>query len=134
MALSVVTLVGGGGAGLVNGVGTNAKFNSPKGFTMSKDKTFLLVADTGNHVIRHINLATLDVTTVAGDGTSGYGDATVGTSAKFNSPADLGIHPDGSYALIGDAGNHCIRKLTLHTYEVSTYAGTCGQPGHVWVC
>src|SRR5437870_8892472 len=53
-----------GAAGSTDGTGQAARFNDPKGITT--DGTNLFVADTGNHTIRKIVIATGVVTTIAG--------------------------------------------------------------------
>ena len=69
VATSTVTTLAGGGPtqpGTANGVGTGARFRSPYGLSLDAAGANLYVADTGNHTIRKINLATRAVTTVAG--------------------------------------------------------------------
>ncbi len=50
------TLVAGGSQGVVNGGGATAKFNNPFALTMLRED--LIVADTGNHSLRLIDLPT----------------------------------------------------------------------------
>lgn len=68
------------------------------------------------------------VTTYAGTGSSGFmnGDTSV---AEFNRPFGICIDQEGNLYL-ADAYNHCIRKIGIDG-QVSTYAGTQGQSGHV---
>jgi hypothetical protein len=40
--------------GSTNGIGTNAKLNSPSGVSLPGDGSFALVADRDNHRIRHV--------------------------------------------------------------------------------
>lgn len=59
------------------------------------------------HTKKHVGV----VTTVAGDGTSGYVDGH-GSVAKFNYPWSLAAnHSDGSI-LVADSGNQRIRKIS----------------------
>ena len=69
-AQEVTTVAGDGTRGFLNGVGTAARFDGPYGVAVQGDS--LYVADLYNHRIRQIILSTGEVTTVAGDGTSGY--------------------------------------------------------------
>jgi Secretion system C-terminal sorting domain len=63
------------------------------------------------------------ITTIAGDGTQGYGgDGGPATSAKFNHADFLWLHKGSLY--ITDAFNHRIRKIDLTTNIISTVAGT----------
>lgn len=57
-------------------------------------------ADRDNVVLRHINLSTSVVSTVAGSvGTTGYQDGAA-TSAKFNGPSGIAMDAAGTFALI----------------------------------
>ena len=95
--------------------------------------TYALVTDSGSHVIRKIIIDTGVVSIIAGSaGYQGNNDGD-GTSATFKGPTGLAIHPDGTYALVGDSGNHVIRKIDLSTFVVSTFAGsgTRGYPHQI---
>jgi hypothetical protein len=84
-------------------------FNAPFGITT--DGTNLYVADTINHQIRKVTIATGAVTTLAGDWRfgGGYLDSTPGLSlALFDTP--LGITTDGTNLYVADTYNHLIRK------------------------
>ena len=52
--------------GHANGVGTQATFNYPYDVATDAAGTFTIVADDYNHLIRHIDMQTLVVTTLAG--------------------------------------------------------------------
>ena len=121
----VTTLAGDGTAGFQDGTGTAAQFDAPGGMTLHDGK--LYVADADNHRVRVIDLATTQVTTLAGDGTAGFADGT-GTGANFHRPIDLAT--DGSYLYIADEVNHRIRRLTIATGEVTTLAGD-GTPAYL---
>jgi len=117
---AVETVAGDGTLGATDcTVGVGASFNLPRGITT--DGTFLYVTDTDNHLIRKIVISTGAVTTVAGDGTIGATDCTVGTGATFNSP--YGIATDGQSIYVADSGNHLIRKIVISTGAVTTVAG-----------
>ena len=122
----VTTLAGtAGSTGSVDGTGTAALFNNPLG--VASDVNDVYVADSGNHTIRKIVIATGEVTTLAGTaGTSGSTDGT-GTAALFNNPSE--IASDGTNLYIVDSGNHTIRKIVIATGEVTTLAGTAGTSG-----
>lgn len=62
-----ITTIGGGGSnigGNVDANGTNALFNSPTDIELDIQNKFLYVLDSGNNVIRAVNILTNDVTTV----------------------------------------------------------------------
>ncbi len=127
---AVSTLAGSAGAaGSGDGVGSAARFNRPRGLALSADGSFALVADTNNHTIRRIDLASATVSTIAGSpGVSGSSDG-AGASARFNFPYDVAISSDGSFAVVADTSNHTIRRIDLATNQVTTLAGLAGQTG-----
>lgn len=124
-AVTVFSGSSNGDSGSADGIGTAALFNHPSGIT--SDGTNLYVADSGNHTIRKIVIATVEVTTLAGTaGSSGSADGT-GTAALFNNP--LGIATDRTNLYIADSGNHTIRKMVIATGVVTTLAGKAGSSG-----
>jgi len=115
--------------GSADGIGPAARFTFPRGIALSPDGSFALVADTDNHTIRKIVLATAQVTTLAGSpGQTGSSDGS-GTAARFSSPLSVVISHDGSFALITDFVNQTIRRLELASGAVTTIAGSPGQVG-----
>jgi len=115
----VTTLAGSGTAGAIDGIGTAASFNDPRGITT--DGSNLYVSDTSNHKIRMIVISTGVVTTLAGSGTAGAIDDT-GTAASFNMPS--GITTDGINLYVADISNNKIRKIVIATGVVTTLAGS----------
>jgi thiol-disulfide isomerase/thioredoxin len=121
----VVRAFGGGTPGLVDGNRTEASFDSPQGMCIVAGH--LYVADTGNHVIRKIDLTTYDVETVAGTGKQGK-LAEEGKSwrdplqANLNSPWDVAYHNRVLY--IAMAGCHQVWMLDLTSEHLSLYTGT----------
>jgi DNA-binding beta-propeller fold protein YncE len=127
---SVTTLAGVAVAsGSTNGVGTISRFNLPHRVSISPDGVYALVADTGNHLIRHIIISTASVTTLAGVVGSTGSTNGMGTIARFNNPAGVSISPDGVYALVADRMNHLIRHIVISTASVTTLAGVAGSSG-----
>ena len=61
----------------------------------------MLQADTANHAVRQIIMATLETTTLAGQGPNGagYKDDT-GTNARFHTPGGCAVDGTGTFALI----------------------------------
>ena len=103
---AVTTLAGSAGvAGSTDGTGVAARFRSSYGITT--DGTNLYVADTFNHTIRKIVIATGAVTTLAGS--AGVSGITDGTAAKFYYPE--GITTDGASLYVTDTLNHTIRRI-----------------------
>ena len=84
------------------------------------------VADTLNCIIRKVSRDGT-VSTLAGSaGRSGHADGN-GKLARFFRPEGVAVDSSGT-VYIADTFNHAIRKITL-TGEVSTIAGSPGQPG-----
>lgn len=103
----------------LDGKGKVARFNSPGGITYAS-AGFLYVSDTGNQLIRRVNLDGT-ATTVAGKaGEWGTADGS-GSMARFSAPMGLCIGADGNL-YIADSMNHTIRCMTPQAL-VSTYAG-----------
>ena len=101
----VKTIAGKRSQGYKDGNGTAAEFNGPTGLAVSGDT--LYVTDFGNNRIRAIDLTTNEVTTIAGDGTTGSTDG-IGTNAPIGSP--VGIAASGSTLYVTTNGG-LIRKI-----------------------
>jgi DNA-binding beta-propeller fold protein YncE len=119
------TLAGNGEKGDQDGVGPEARFNSPQHLAVRDGA--LYVADTLNHKIRKIDLATAEVTTVAGDGRPGYfGDDGPALAAQLLAPQGVDVGPDGTVYL-ADSDNFCVRAVSPEGI-IRTFAGQCGVP------
>jgi hypothetical protein len=125
---AVTTLAGTAGQlGSADGTGPAARFSSPAGVA-SDGAGNLYVADSSNHTVRKLAIATGTVTTVAGKaGQSGSADGS-GAGARFNGPGALVADGTGNL-YIADAGNSTLRRLTVATGAVTTLAGAAGQIG-----
>ncbi|HZY37136.1 MAG TPA: NHL repeat-containing protein [Mucilaginibacter sp.] len=104
----VTTIAGNGTPGLGNGKWTASEFNHPAGIAID-NKGNLFVGDTGNNVIREINIGGI-VSTYAGSGQSGANNGTLSAST-FNSPQGLVVDPYGRVFVV-DTGNDLIRLIT----------------------
>ncbi len=88
----------------------------------------LVIADTGNHAVRVIDLATGLIDTLAGGHGRGTEDDPDGDGdARFDQPHDVVIDADGT-VYVADTGNSCVRAITSDG-AVTTVAGQCGVPG-----
>jgi sugar lactone lactonase YvrE len=110
----IATVAGSGTSGYSgdNGAATSAKLSIPYGVAVDSSGN-IYIADTGNNVIREITASSGDITTVVGNGTSGYsGDDGATTSAELNSPYGTAVDSSGNI-YIADSGNNVIRKDTV---------------------
>ncbi|OKH98947.1 hypothetical protein A6A06_25420 [Streptomyces sp. CB02923] len=108
----VVTVAGSGkkGYGGDGGPAVAAAFRDPAGVALDGAGR-LFVADRSNQRIRKVGRDGV-VTTVAGNGTAGFGgDGGPATAASLNFPHALSVGRDGSL-YIADDYNHRIRKVT----------------------
>ncbi|MCK5236774.1 MAG: hypothetical protein KAR06_07295, partial [Deltaproteobacteria bacterium] len=127
IATGEVTTFAGFSYGYLDDIGTAARFKSPYGVTT--DGASLFVTELGSYAIRKIDLATTEVTTIAGDAsTSGTIDG-VGSAARFKRMK--GITTDGTNLYTVGWDNKTVRKIVIATGEVTTIAGSPGVTGHV---
>lgn len=120
--------------GLRDDIGDAAYFYSPSGVAVDRNGTGgaalrVYVADTLNHVIRAVMIATRQVNSIVGSSTSGLVDDT-GLQARFNRPMALVTDSAASVLYVADTYNHCIRKVNLSSKQVVTWAGA-GVPAYV---
>jgi autotransporter-associated beta strand protein len=106
---------------------TSAQLSYPMGVAASGNG-FLYIADTGNNVVREVNLnlASPTIVTVAGNYTlgSGYsGDGNAATSAQLNAPTGVAVDGSGDF-FIADSGNSVIREVNPTSHQINTIAGT----------
>jgi sugar lactone lactonase YvrE len=117
----VTTIAGTGTAGYQDGAAASAQFDYPEGMVFDAAGN-LYVADGHNNVIRKINISTATVSTYAGTGTAGFTNGAL-TSASFNDPYGMTIDASGNL-YVTDIQNNSIRKITVSSGMVSTFAGT----------
>jgi sugar lactone lactonase YvrE len=117
-------LAGSGVTGWADGAGAAAQFAQPHGLALSPDRSTLYIADTDNDVIRAVDIATGQVTTLAGQpGVAKRADG-VGAAAAFCRPVGLAVDPAGANLYITDSCSYTIRRLNLATAAVTTVAGS----------
>jgi sugar lactone lactonase YvrE len=115
--------------GVSDGTNYLARFNGPRGMVYDPVRKGLVVADTGNNLIRLVSLNGV-VTTLAGDGVPGYIDQP-GKSARFNYPVGLAVDQAGN-VYVADTKNDAIRKLDINN-AVTTVANGFYEPQGVAV-
>jgi hypothetical protein len=87
----------------------------------------LIIADNGNNRVRKIDHNTGIVSTIAGDGTNGYGsDGVAATAVPLNNPSGLAYDTSGNL-IVAESTHARVRKVNTAGI-ISTVAGT-GVPG-----
>ena len=133
VATQTVTTIAGlaGNLGSADGAGSAARFSQPRGVAVNAAGTTVYVADSLNHTIRRIDVATRAVTTLAGlAGNPGSVDG-VGSAARFNGPERVVVDAAGTTVYVTDRYNHTIRRIDVATRTVTTVAGLAGNSGSV---
>lgn len=122
MSGNVLHTVGNGKRGLLDGDFENSSFFRPQGLAWMEDVIF--VADTENHALRKIDLASKKVSTVAGTGrqSAWMSRGGRGKETSLSSPWDICIKD--SLILIAMAGNHQIWSYDINTEMALPYAGS----------
>ncbi|WP_394845278.1 hypothetical protein LZC95_50650 [Pendulispora brunnea] len=117
-----VTTVAGSVSGYRDGPGGDARFSLPRGLAL-KDNV-LYVSDTGNHVIRRIELdgkGSGTVTTFAGIPTkAGTVDGRT-AEAQFKAPWSIAL--DGDLLYVADVFSDALRRIHIPSATVSTLVG-----------
>jgi thiol-disulfide isomerase/thioredoxin len=118
-------VIGGPGAGRVDGVFEGARFYRPQGLAI--DGTSVFVADTENHLIRAADLETRRVTTIAGTGKQAGWGAAGGAALEIslNSPWDLAVR--GRLLFVAMAGSHQIWIVDRDRGISIAYAGSARE-------
>ena len=108
---------------------TSALMNSPSGLWIDNLNNNLYVTDSSTNVVRKIDSSSV-ITTVAGTGScGGIKLACEGVNAllvKLNTPNGIWGDSTAQYFLFVDSNNHAIRKVSLLSGLISTFAGTGG--------
>ena len=125
---AVVTTFAGmtGQAGLVDAVGTNAKFNTPPGIAVIPSTGGIVVAGRNNNNVRHITYPGAVVSTLVGSptGIGGYGDG-VGQAASFTGPYGIAVSKNSDIIAATDSSGR-IRLITYPGLVVTTVGGGVG--------
>ena len=130
---AVDILCGGGGtgatAGYADGLGTAAMFFNPRGiaWVSAGAAGTLIVSDSSNNLLRRVDIASANVTTLAGGGSAGgtaagWVDGT-GSAARLSSPWGLVVNTAETMLYVADVGTGHIRKVDLASATVTTLAG-----------
>ena len=121
--MGIITTMAGDGTGAYGGDGgqaVSAQLNSPRGVAVDGAGN-VYIADRGNHRVRKVDTMAI-ITTMAGDGTGGYGgDSGQAVSAQLSFPSGVTVDGAGN-VYIADGGNHRIRKVDS-SGVITTIAG-----------
>jgi hypothetical protein len=149
---TVTTFAGAlGTSGFADGVGPAARFTQPTSIFYDAPRGRLLVADTSNHRIRAIDVATARVTTIAGAGPGVPQDGPA-LSARFDAPTAVVAAADGRVffvasgatdgvagapiKMIGTDPSRTVVSLTTGGFGFADGAGTAArllpQTGLAW--
>lgn len=113
-----------GSAGFMDCGAEGSAFDGPQGLVAGPNG-MLYVADTGNHAVRRIDLATGDVLTLAGTGRRGTALPTAPKpthETDLASPWDLEIH--GNRLFFANAGTHQLGEIDLAALTTRALAGS----------
>ena len=84
----------------------------------------IYIVDWNNSRIRKVTVSTGIISIIAGTGSFGYsGDNGAATSATLSYPYGVVLDTAGN-VYIADSWNHRIRKVTISTGIITTFAGT----------
>lgn len=104
------------------GSATSACIRYPYGIAVDTSGD-IYFADTGNYRIRKINTNTGVISTVAGNGSSGYnGDGIQAISASLSEPTGVAVNNEGTI-FIADRFARRVRSVSGTTGEIATVAG-----------
>jgi streptogramin lyase len=121
----ITTIAGSGKKGYSGdgGAATQAQLNEPYEVRFDRAGNLYFV-ERLNHVVRHVARKTQIITTVAGTGTAGFsGDGSNAKQAQLNQPHSIQFDKAGDL-YVCDILNHRIRKVTIKTGVITTFAGT----------
>jgi thiol-disulfide isomerase/thioredoxin len=116
--------IGSGEPGATDGDFDSATFRAPQGLALDAAHGCLYIADTGNHLIRRVDLNARTVRTVAGTGEQGTRGPTAGRALEtaLNSPWDLCLLDDKLFVAM--AGSHQIWVYDPAAGMVGVFAGS----------
>ncbi len=123
----ISVFAGGGTSAGIDGFGdgeaaTNAQLANPSGVALDSAGN-LYIADTGDNLIRRVDMTTGIITAVAGNGTFGYsGDFGLATNASLASPQTIAIDAANDI-YIADFGNNVIRQVSASSNKIFSVAG-----------
>lgn len=121
----IITTVAGGGSSSADGIpATSALMSEPDAVIVDTIGNFY-ISDVGSDRIRKVDITTGIITTIVGNGTSGfYGDGMPATSAEISGVESICFDKFGNLYIV-DGDNYRVRKVNTSGI-ISTFAGTGG--------
>lgn len=102
---------------------TAAQLSDPYGVFVDASGN-IFIADTDNNVIREVVASSLNIQTVVGNGTGGYGgDGATAALAELDMPEGVFVDASGNI-FVADTDNSVIREVTASNGQIQTVAGT----------
>ncbi|WP_405949314.1 redoxin domain-containing protein [Streptomyces prunicolor] len=124
---NVVRRIGSGARGLGDGPADSASFNEPQGLALLDDGS-VVVADTVNHALRRLDLATGAVTTLAGTGRQWMqGEPTSGPAREVSLSSPWDVAWWNGKLWIAMAGVHQLWAYDPNDNTVAVTAGTTNE-------
>jgi DNA-binding beta-propeller fold protein YncE len=120
----IVTVAGSGEKGFAGdgGPALAAKLNEPYEVRFDRVGNICWV-ERLNHLIRKLDVKSGTISTLAGNGTSGFsGDGGPATKAQLSEPHSLSFDRDGNL-YIADVRNHRVRKVDMKSGIITTLIG-----------
>lgn len=121
----VLEVIGSGKEGSNDGSYADARFDNPQGVLVKDDTVY--IADTGNHLLRAVNLTEKKVRTLAGNTTVGNAlrkEKVPALSVGMASPWDITFWPDMQHIAIAVAGLNQLWSYDIEAQTVSVLAGS----------
>lgn len=118
IATGCVTTIGGvcngddSTAGMMEGVGAAAQFDTPRSITVNSAGTKVYLGDNNNNRIRQYDVATKTWSTL----TDGFG-------VKIGKPTGLKVSPDGTWLLLCDESSNSVQRVDTATGQLTFMAG-----------
>lgn len=122
----IKTTIGSGVRGFKDGDLKTAQFNNPRGMEFLGNR--IIVADTGNHALREVNLEAGQVTTLVGTGKRGFAHnifGRFGAEVDMASPWDVAFIPGQrkTQFVVALAGTHQLGLYDEETKKLTLLAG-----------
>ena len=120
----LVTIAGNGEKAYTGdgGPALEASFSAPHEIRFDRQNN-LYVVERDAHVVRRIDQASNQVSTLAGNGEPGFsGDGGPAAAAQFRQPHSIAFDASGDL-LVCDIGNRRLRRISMATGRIGTLAG-----------